>query len=203
MAPTPVDPALVLSKALQLGDGVIASGGSRYESNQIALYEFKIGEGTTVYDTSGVEPALNLTLSGDVSWVSGWGLNFAGGKVQGSTSASRKLIELIQATGEYSIEAWVVPANVTQEGPARIVSYSGGVDTRNFTLGQTRYNYDFLQRTEQTEADGEPGLSTADADERLQAAEQHIVSALTRSMAGVSTSTASSPGILIRCPAVA
>jgi len=135
VVPTPVDPALVLSKALQLGDGVIASGGSRYESNQIALYEFKIGEGTTVYDTSGVEPALNLTLSGDVSWVSGWGLNFAGGKVQGSTSASRKLIELIQATGEYSIEAWVVPANVTQEGLARIVSYSGGVDTRNFTLG--------------------------------------------------------------------
>ncbi|KRT54543.1 Concanavalin A-like lectin/glucanases superfamily [endosymbiont of Ridgeia piscesae] len=175
VVPTPVDPALVLSKALQLGDGVIASGGSRYESNQIALYEFKIGEGTTVYDTSGVEPALNLTLSGDVSWVSGWGLNFAGGKVQGPTSASRKLIELIQATGEYSIEAWVVPANVTQEGLARIVSYSGGVDTRNFTLGQTRYNYDFLQRTEQTGADGEPGLSTADADERLQAAEQHIV----------------------------
>ena len=38
-------------------------------------------------------------------------------------------------SGEYSIEAWVVPANVTQEGPARIISYSAGDSNRNFTLG--------------------------------------------------------------------
>ncbi len=172
---SPVDPALVLSKALNLADGVIASGGSRHETNQIALYEFKAGEGDIAYDTSGVEPGLNLTLSGEVAWVGGWGLEFSGGKAQGSTGASSKLNELIQATGEYTIEAWVVPANVTQEGPARIVSYSGGTDIRNFTLGQTRYNYDFLQRSNQTGANGEPALSTADADERLQATQQHVV----------------------------
>jgi hypothetical protein len=79
------------------------------------------------------------------------------------------------ATGEYTIESWVTPANVTQDGPARIVSYSGGVNTRNVTLGQTLYNYDFLNRSSMTDANGEPMVSTPNADEVLQAALQHVV----------------------------
>ncbi len=172
---TEIDPALVLSKALRLTDGIVASGGSRVEDAVIALYEFKTGQGTTAYDTSGVEPALHLTLSGNVSWVGGWGIEIVDGKAQGSTAASKKLHDLITATGEYSIEAWVVPANVTQEGPARIVSYSGGTQARNFTLGQTLYNYDFLHRSSTTGANGEPALSTADEAEVLQATQQHVV----------------------------
>lgn len=172
---TGVDPQLILSKALKITDGVVASGGSRHESNVIALYEFKTGEGNIAYDTSGVEPALNLTLSGGYGWVGGWGVEFTNGKAQGSTSASKKLHDMIQQTGEYSIEAWVVPGNVTQEGPARIISYSAGTQARNFTLGQTQYNYDFLHRSSTTDGDGEPALSTADADEDLQATQQHVV----------------------------
>jgi len=172
---TQVDPQLVISKALRLTDGVIASGGSRVDNNLIALYEFKTGQGNIAYDTSGVEPGLNLTLSGDVSWVGGWGIEIKNGKAQGATTASKKLHDLITATGEYSIESWVVPANVTQEGPARIISYSAGTQARNFTLGQTQYNYDFLHRSSTTDANGEPALSTADADEDLQATQQHVV----------------------------
>jgi hypothetical protein len=171
---TSVDPALVLSKALTLYDGIVASGGNRYDAAAIALYQFKTGRGTVAYDTSGVEPALNLTLSGDVSWLGGWGINIANGKAQGSTTASRKLHDLIRATGEYSIEAWVVPANVTQED-ARIVSYSGGTSVRNFTLGQTLYSYDFYGRSSRTGPNGDPQLSTAAADEDLQATLQHVV----------------------------
>ncbi|HFD80686.1 MAG TPA: LamG domain-containing protein [Gammaproteobacteria bacterium] len=176
--PTGVDPALVISNALNLADdGIIASGGNRYEANVIALYEFKTGSGNIALDTSNVAPDLNLTLSGDYEWVGGWGIRFNSGaaKAQGSTVASKKLHDLITATGEYSIEAWVAPANVTQEGPARIVSYSGGVNARNFTLGQTKYNYDFMQRSSTADANGEPALSTADADEDLQASLQHVV----------------------------
>jgi len=172
---TQVDPQLVTSKALTLPDGIVASGGSRVENNVIALYKFKTGSGTTAYDTSGVSPALDLTLSGNVGWVGGWGIDITGGKAQGSTANSRKLHDLITATGEYSIETWVVPANVTQEGPARIISYSAGTDARNFTLGQTLYNYDYLQRSTNTDGNGDPALSTADADEDLQATLQHVV----------------------------
>ena len=70
---TEVDPALVISKALRLTDGIVANAGGRFESNVIALWEFKNGSGGIAYDTSGVEPAMNLTLNGDVSWVGGWG----------------------------------------------------------------------------------------------------------------------------------
>ncbi len=164
----------VHSKALTLLDGIPASSGGRYEVDAIATWQFKAGTGNEAFDTSGVEPALNLTLNGNFEWVGGWGINLQGGSARGSTSNSKKLHDLIKATNEYTIEGWVAPGNVTQEGPARIVSYSGGPDTRNFMLGQTLYNYNFLNRSTNSDANGEPALSTANADERLQATLQHV-----------------------------
>ena len=171
---TQIDPSLVLSKALTLQDGTVASGGNRYNGNVVGLWEFKTGNGAVAYDTSGVEPALNLNLSGEVTWVGGWGINVRSGKAQGSTTASRKLHDLIKSTGEYSIEAWVAPGNVAQED-ARIVSYSGGTTTRNFMLGQTLYSYDFFNRSSTTDQNGDPRLTTSDDDEDLQATLQHVV----------------------------
>lgn len=180
VAPTGVNPSLVVSKALTLYEGTIAAGGNRYDNNVIALYEFKTGAGNTVFDTSGVDPAADLTLAGtrgtDFDWVGGWGVVFRSpmAKAQASTTTSRKFHQLITATGEYSLEAWVIPGNVTQED-ARIVTYSGSATARNFTMGQTLYNYDFFGRSTATGANGTPQLSTDDDDERLQAALQHVV----------------------------
>ncbi len=174
-----VDPALVISKALNLVDGIVASGGNRYENNQIALWEFKSGSedpGIRVAaDTSGVAPTLDLNLSPEVEWFGGWGITLNGGKAQGSTTASRKLYDFIQqSNGLFSIEAWVIPANVTQE-MARIVSYSAGPEARNFTLQQTLYDYEFRLRQTETALNGDPALATPSADEILQATLQHVV----------------------------
>ncbi|HEY7884994.1 MAG TPA: LamG domain-containing protein, partial [Cellvibrionaceae bacterium] len=169
-----LDPALVFSKALALGDGIVASAGGRVDTDIIAKYEFKAREGNTAFDTSGVEPAADLNLFGDVEWMSSWGLRIIDGKAQASTASSRKLFDLITSTGEYSVEAWVIPDNVTQE-EARIVSYSGSTQVRNFTLGQTLYNYDFFNRSSVTDGNGMPAHSTLDAEERLQASLQHVV----------------------------
>ena len=172
---TQIDPDLVTSKALQLADGIVAAGGGRVDTNVIAFYEFKTLTGSTAFDTSGVEPAMNLGFSGDVSWVGGWGIRVGdNGKAQASTASSKKLHDLITATGEYAIEAWVAPANVTQE-EARIVSYSAGTEARNFALTQTLYNYDFPARSSTTDGNGTPEISTPDADEVLQATLQHVV----------------------------
>ena len=171
---TMVDPNLVTSKALRLVDGTLASGGNRYEDAQIALWEFKTGSGTIAYDTSGVDPAIDLNFSGGVTWFGGWGIAITDGKAQASTTASAKLFDIIQESGEFSIEAWVVPANVTQE-EARIVSYSAGTTQRNFTLQQTLYDYNFQLRTTETSLNGDPALSTPSADEVLQATLQHVV----------------------------
>ena len=174
ITPTVVDPNLVISKALKLTDGTIASGGNRFEDAQIALWEFKTGTGLVAYDTSGVDPAVDLNLSPEVTWYGGWGITTNGGVARGTTTASRKMYDVIQESGEFSIEAWVVPANVTQEN-ARIVSYSAGDQARNFTLQQTLYNYDFMLRSTETSLNGDPALSTPDGDEVLQATLQHVV----------------------------
>jgi len=174
ITPTTVDPNLVTSKALRLVDGTLASGGNRFEDAQIALWEFKTGSGTIAYDTSGVDPAIDLNFSSGVSWFGGWGITITDGKAQASTTASAKLYDIIQESGEFSIEAWVVPANVTQE-EARIVSYSAGTTQRNFTLQQTLYDYRFQLRTTETSLNGDPELSTPSADEVLQATLQHVV----------------------------
>jgi mono/diheme cytochrome c family protein len=172
---TNVDPELLISKGLSLYDGTVAAGGNRFEAATIAKYEFKTGMGNIAYDTSGVEPALNLTLSGDVTWVGGWGINVkAGGKAQGTASASKKLSDLVKSTGEFTIEAWANNANVAQEN-AYIVSYSAGVNERNVTLAQTMYQYQAYTRSDRTNANGNPLLATSAADEDAQAALQHVV----------------------------
>ena len=172
---TVVDPRLLISKGLTLYDGTVAAGGNRYEAATIAKYEFKTGMGGIAYDTSGHEPALSLTLSGDYSWVGGWGINIkAGGKAQGSASASKKLADMIKSTGEFTIEAWVNNANVAQED-AYIVSYSAGTDFRNATLAQQMYQYEAYTRSNRTNGNGGPALQTRAADEDAQAALQHVV----------------------------
>ncbi len=181
----PVDSTMVASKALTLtADGLLANSGGRFEDNVIALYEFKSGEGQTAFDTSGVSPALDLTLSGNIDWVGGWGIDLGpagendqgfmmpAGKAQGSTNASRKLHTLLTASGEYSIEAWVAPGNITQED-ARIVTYSGSSTTRNVTLSQSLQRYEVLHRS--TTSDENTPFATQDADMLLQATLQHVV----------------------------
>lgn len=178
---TGVDPSLNYSGALTFNDGIIASGGNRYEANQVALWEFKAGASdptlTTVSDVS-LSGGLDLIFSGNVNWVPGYGIELSGGAAKATSTASQKLYDAIVgdpitwgAVGEYSIEAWVIPANVTQEN-RYIASYTIDGDTQNFALGQNMYNYDFVQRADEATS---TTLSTPDADEVLQANLQHVV----------------------------
>ena len=172
---TSVDPSLVVSKALTMAQGTVASGANRYDTNVIAKYEFQTGTGLTAYDTSGVDPSADLTLSGSVTWAGGWGVNVgAGGKAQASTSSSKKIHDLIVATGEFTLEAWVAPALVAAD-KSYMVSYSGGDAVRDFTLAQTNQNYDFLLRSTSSDLNGMTQLQTPTASMALQATLQHVV----------------------------
>ena len=84
-----------------------------------------------------------------IKWIGGGGIQFNGAVAYGTASTSRKLYDLIAPAGEYSLEAWTLPANVADQDK-EIISYSNGsgssnVGGRNFMLGQTMYNYDYLQ----------------------------------------------------------
>ena len=175
ITPANIDPALVVSKALSLTQGTIASGASRYDADTIAKYEFQSVVNNTTFDTSGIDPSADLTISGNVTLAGGWGINVgAGGKAQATTQSSQKIYSMIQATGEFSVEAWVAPALVAVDN-SYMVSYSGGDTTRNFTLGQTNQDYDFMLRTSNTALTGLPQLQTPNAAMALQASLQHVV----------------------------
>ena len=183
--PDPNAPGTVIPPTIIASDGrtflsAVRAESGRYEGNPIALWKLSEGSGTIALDTSLVGPTMNLTLSGDVNWVSGGGLEFTGGKASSNSTDSRKLYnELGSGSGmqQYSIETWLIPANTTQEGPARILSYANGTGSRNFMLGQVMYNYVFRNRSVNPaiSGNGEPALVTADADEDLQAMLQHVV----------------------------
>jgi hypothetical protein len=175
LTPANIDPSLVVSKALSLTQGTIASGASRYDADTIAKYEFQSVVNNTTFDTSGIDPSADLTISGNVTLAGGWGINVgAGGKAQATTQASQKIYNFIQATGEFSVEAWVAPALVAVD-KSYLVSYSGGDNTRNFTLGQTNQDYDFMLRDSNTALTGLPQLQTPNAALVLQASLQHVV----------------------------
>jgi len=175
--PTEVDSELVTSAALNLDDGIVAAGGNRHESNLIALWEFRTGSGSEAYDTSGIDPSITLQMQGSYQWLGGYGLDLANGYAIANNFDSVKLKTFIEATGEYAIEAWVIPANVTQQN-ANIVGYSGG-SARNFTLGQEMYNYEMFNRIDDPNPlslNGEPFYTTGDSgEELLQSSLQHVV----------------------------
>jgi Concanavalin A-like lectin/glucanases superfamily len=175
LTPANIDPTLVTSKAVSLTQGTIASGASRYDADTIAKYEFQSVVNNTTFDTSGIDPSADLTISGNVTLAGGWGINVgAGGKAQATTQSSQKIYNFIQATGEFSVEAWVAPALVAAD-KSYMVSYSGGDTTRNFTLGQTNQDYDFMLRNSNTALTGLPQLQTPNAAMALQASLQHVV----------------------------
>lgn len=179
-----VDGALA-SGSQAFSDGIVDTGSERYTRNLVALVEFKEGEGDVARDTSDVEPPLNLVIEGDdVEWLSSWGVQIGSGRLVANRSSSRKLYDAIAhpitGSGQYTVEAWVVPANIDQDGPARIVTYSANSGSRNFTMGQVEYNYNFRNRAVHPAAanegqNGQPDLQTYDADRDAQDRLQHVV----------------------------
>ena len=131
----------------------------RVTDGLVVLYDFEEGEGTMVHDVSGVGEPLDLTLAdpGAAEWVEG-GLSITSSTIVQSAAAATKIIDACMASNEITIEAWIVPANTTQSGPARIVTLSASPSVRNFTLGQSSTAYDVRLRTTETSNNGIPSL---------------------------------------------
>jgi hypothetical protein len=91
----------------------------------------------------------------DARWApDGQGLEFVSAGVARSVTPPAKLHERLVATSRFSIELQARPADTRQEGPARIVSYSGSTASRNFTIGQRGDDLVVRLRTTGTKPDG-------------------------------------------------
>jgi len=158
-----------------LTDGLPASGGNRVEADAIAIWEFKEGPGNNVTTDriSGIDLTLLGTEGADYNWVGGYGIQFNNSLAQSDTSSTTPLFDNIAGpagSNEYSIEAWVIPENVADNN-AMIVTYGANRNTLNFGMGQSMYNYDFLQ----ADSTAVTEFSTPDAAEALQTTLQHVV----------------------------
>jgi len=164
--PPPTQQAL-MSAVTSFSQGMGSSNG-RADANAVAVFTFSEGAGTTTTDKAG---QITLQLTG-TQWVQG-GLKNVSGKAQASAADSQKLFNAINPAGQFSVEAWIIPDNLTQTGPARIVSYSNGTATRNFMLGQNATDYRGRARTSVSNANGDPQLDGANPD--VATALQHVV----------------------------
>ena len=140
--------------------------GNRVSNDLVALYTFSEGGGTTVHDISGVGSPLNLEVgnASAVSWVEGW-LSLDSPVFLSTAGAAGKVTDAVRANNEITVEAWMKPASVSQEGPARIVSLSASTTARNFTLGQGDVGrgaaiFDARLRTTETCGNALPGFHT-------------------------------------------
>ncbi len=174
-----VNVAGLTSETRQISDGVEEVGSDRVDTGIIARWDFKEQTGSTAYDTSGVTPAMDLALEGPELMPS-YGIDVATGRAIATADSSRKLFDRIgvQNGGSqgYSLEMWIANANTTQDGPARIMSYSRSNGSRNFMLGQNLYQYIIRNRAflEESNNNGSPDMETYDVDQDAQSTLQHI-----------------------------
>jgi len=177
--------ANIMSKTMTLAEGVKDEGQGRVEDAVIAKYEFKTGEGTTAYDSSGVFPPLDLEFERNVTWLPGRGVeltdpdNQEDTRLLGSENASAKLYKKIagpEGSQQYTIEAWIINASTALDGPARIVTYSGNAQNSNFTMGQDTDYYSFRNRSNKTGNTGSaPVLESNNNAGDLKTQLQHVV----------------------------
>jgi hypothetical protein len=127
----------------------------------VALYDFRLAKGSIVKDRSGVGKPLDLKIENpkNVRRTKGT-LEVRGKTLIRSDKPAAKVFNAVRRSGEITIEAWVRPANAKQDGPARMVTLSGGSSERNFTLGQEGDKVDVRLRTTKTSGNGIPSLNS-------------------------------------------
>ena len=129
----------------------------RVRSGLQALYTFEDGKGDIIHDRSGAGTALDLKIANmnAIHWLNG-ALQIQKPTFIRSLTNAQKITQFTKRTRGLSIEAWVIPANNRQDGPARVVTLSGNPSSRNFTLGQDGDHYDLRLRTTTTTTNGMP-----------------------------------------------
>ena len=90
----------------------------------------------------------------------------------GTSAAASKVINALQSSGRSTFEVFVLPANVTQTGPARLVSVGGDNANQNFMLGQDGPDYQVRLQHTAKDSKSRPRLQAANA---VAVAVQHVV----------------------------
>jgi len=151
---------------------------NRVTNGLLVLYDFSESTGTIVNDSSGVGDPMNLTIHSTVEWTSD-GLKVNDNSVSiDSTTPATKIIDACKLTNELTVEVWIIPSNLTQNGPARIATLSRDSSNRNFTLGQYADVYQNRIRTSETDSNALPNDGSGYFDSTTSSTKvelQHVV----------------------------
>jgi len=113
-----------------------------------------------VNDKSGVLPSMDLfiTNGSNVSWLAN-GLSVDASTIIQHPSVDTKLRNACQLTDAITLEVWAKNSNLTQSGPARIMTLSEDSGDRNFTLGQENNEFEGRLRTTSSTNNGTPDIT--------------------------------------------
>jgi len=121
-------------------------------------------EAVRFVDTANTDRPVHLPIDSPaaVEWLAPGRLRANSATLAASPSAAPKLNSQLAAADAFSLYAVFAPANTTQDGPARIVSYSDGTNDRNLTLGQEDDAIDARLRAGSASNNGLPALQADD-----------------------------------------
>jgi hypothetical protein len=142
------------------------------------LYTFHEGSGLTLHDSSGVDPAFDLTLDNLVTnnWVDGGGIEITGPSLITTPDVAEKMFVDCVTANAVSLEVWMEPKDTVQQ--ATVLTYSkANENVRNVALYQdgTRYHADVLQSsTDPMQMNGTIASIGSPMDDVMPAA-QHVV----------------------------
>jgi len=80
--------------------------------------------------------SIKLTPRGKANITKGKAMSLTQGAFIAAPSVNAKLLAACRKSNAFTIEAMIKPGNLSQGGPARIISFSQDGHVRNFTLGQ-------------------------------------------------------------------
>jgi len=123
--------------------------------NLVVKYDFLHTSGDVISDMVRNPYGLDLRIpdTSKVEWLSP-GLRVLSPVLVKTNQARSKLEAAPFFTDGTTIEAWLKPANNTQGGPARIITFSTDSGNRNFTLGQSATQYVMRFRTSDNPGNG-------------------------------------------------
>ena len=153
-----------IAEYTQSVQAIAADVPARISVGQQALYAFLERDGSVVRDVSGVGTPLNLSIQDPdkTTWLECGGLSVDQSTLISGIGSASKISDAIKESNAITLEAWITPDNNRQNGPARIVTLSDGVQQRNVTLGQQRKKYDVRLRTTFTGDNGNhPSVRTS------------------------------------------
>ncbi len=128
-----------------------------------ALYTFEAIVKGAIPDRAGIGEGIDLRIDKPqgVRFHAGW-MGLDQPVVVASEGPATRITQALRQSQQFSLEAWITPAEADQTGPARIVSLSLDTSKRSLSLVQDKGRFELRLRTSSTSDNGTPSTPTPD-----------------------------------------